>query len=501
MAATDKNMTFDVNLLPTTTGDHNLGSSDKKWNLYVNQINGVSPVTGVKGNAETNYRTGQVNLTPANVGAVSKSGDTMTGILNIKPPEGEGAEFHLAAATANTTENGISLDNYHGVFRVFGIASADGTTKKGVGTPLEIDPYAKTIKGGYTITGNVSGTASNVTGTVAIEHGGTGATTAAGARTNLGLGTMATETATNYLKWQSTSKKSTELYDFGVYVSKNNAAQTGPRNTNYYSLINIPYYQASGYNKLYYGWQIGGDTNNNNRLWFRTTGDAVYGEWQEIAHAPYSTNDIGSATQPVYMAATGVITAGTTYAGGTAVTLNNASKAGSTASFYAPTAGGTANTQALVGNGATSAPKWVNISPSISITAGTSSVAPTINVTVLGQSGSAQAITTASTSVYGVTKLQDGISSTSTALAATANAAYTASHNSLHTLATTTKYYITGTTSSSTSTGGDSFDTGVYVTTTAGELSAVRHSFNIGGTEKANMRYDNDIESIVFSFV
>ena len=39
------------------------------------------------------------------------------------------------------------------------------------------------------------GTASNVSGTVAIGHGGTGATTAAGARTNLGLGTLATKSS------------------------------------------------------------------------------------------------------------------------------------------------------------------------------------------------------------------------------------------------------------------------------------------------------------------
>ena len=41
-------------------------------------------VTGVKGNAETTYRTGQVNLTAANIGAVAKSGDTMTGLLTTK---------------------------------------------------------------------------------------------------------------------------------------------------------------------------------------------------------------------------------------------------------------------------------------------------------------------------------------------------------------------------------------------------------------------------------
>lgn len=52
--------------------------------------------------------------------------------------------------------------------------------------------YATTFTGN--LTGDVSGTASNVTGTVAIDHGGTGATTAAAARVNLGLGT----TTNNY---------------------------------------------------------------------------------------------------------------------------------------------------------------------------------------------------------------------------------------------------------------------------------------------------------------
>lgn len=42
---------------------------------------------------------------------------------------------------------------------------------------------------------NTTGTAANVTGTVAVANGGTGATTAAGARTNLGLGSAAVLTA------------------------------------------------------------------------------------------------------------------------------------------------------------------------------------------------------------------------------------------------------------------------------------------------------------------
>lgn len=63
----------------------------------------------------------------------------------------------------------------------------------------------------------------------------------------------------------------------------------------------------------------------------------------------------GSSTKPIYVPNTGIVTECSTYAGGTAVTLNNSSKAASTASFYAPTAGGAAN-KVLIGNGTTSAP-------------------------------------------------------------------------------------------------------------------------------------------------
>ena len=45
MATPTKNMTFDVNLLPATTEDHNLGSSTLKWNIYASSIN----INGNKG--------------------------------------------------------------------------------------------------------------------------------------------------------------------------------------------------------------------------------------------------------------------------------------------------------------------------------------------------------------------------------------------------------------------------------------------------------------------
>ena len=73
-------------------------------------------------------------------------------------------------------------------------------------------------------------------------------------------------------------------------------------------------------------------------------------------------------------------------------------------------------------------------------------------------------------------------------------------YTTVHTLATTTKYYVTGSTSSVTNTAGDSFDTGVYVTATAGELSAVRHTLNVSGTDKAYMIYNSTDDSIDFIF-
>ena len=72
----------------------------------------VTGVSGVKGNAESDYRTGNVNLTPANIGAVNKAGDTMTGGLTLpsielKPDAGSGhggfIDFHFNGSSADNT--------------------------------------------------------------------------------------------------------------------------------------------------------------------------------------------------------------------------------------------------------------------------------------------------------------------------------------------------------------------------------------------------------------
>lgn len=60
------------------------------------------PVTGVKGNAESTYRKGDVNLTAANIGAVNKTGDTMIGLLGIQTDNiDRNGEFPTSTTTAN----------------------------------------------------------------------------------------------------------------------------------------------------------------------------------------------------------------------------------------------------------------------------------------------------------------------------------------------------------------------------------------------------------------
>lgn len=55
-----------------------------------------------------------------------------------------------------------------------------------------------------------------------------------------------------------------------------------------------------------------------------------------------------------------------------------------------------------------------------------------------------------------------------------------------NTLANTTKFYVTGTESATTNTGEQDFDTGVYVTATAGELNATQYKVSEAATIKWN---------------
>lgn len=76
-----------------------------------------------------------------------------------------------------------------------------------------------------------------------------------------------------------------------------------------------------------------------------------------LAGKQNKVSKLGSTSKPVYVSADGTFAETSTYAGGTAVTLNGSGKGGSTASFYAPTGAGTSG-YILKSNGS-GAPTWV----------------------------------------------------------------------------------------------------------------------------------------------
>ena len=104
------------------------------------------------------------------------------------------------------------------------------------------------------------------------------------------------------------------------------------------------------------------------------TGDTLVNKVEEVLAAfnnfPESSNivnllaakqdkvsTLGSKTEPVYISSSGTFSACSAYAGGTAITLNGTSKAGNTASFYAPTTAGS-DGQLLMSGGSTK-PEWI----------------------------------------------------------------------------------------------------------------------------------------------
>lgn len=76
-----------------------------------------------------------------------------------------------------------------------------------------------------------------------------------------------------------------------------------------------------------------------------------------LADKQNKVSTLGSKTEPVYISSSGTFSACSAYAGGTAITLNGTSKAGNTASFYAPTTVGE-DGQLLMSGGSSKTPEW-----------------------------------------------------------------------------------------------------------------------------------------------
>lgn len=116
---------------PTTAGTTRYLREDGTWTVPSSSIPDDT-VTGIKGNAETEYRTGKVNLTPENIGALPISGGKLTGQLQV----GEKVKLYTSSEGGNiqiisSDDIGLrwELDVFKGDLR-FICFNNDGTVKK-----------------------------------------------------------------------------------------------------------------------------------------------------------------------------------------------------------------------------------------------------------------------------------------------------------------------------------------------------------------------------------
>lgn len=159
-------------------------------------VGGTLGVTGAVTMSSTLAVTGAITATGGVNGNITSSSVTITGGTINGTPIG-GTTRAAGAFTTLSANAGITGDLTGNV--TGNVSGNAGTVTNGVYTTGSYaNPAWITSLAGSKITGNISGNAANVTGTVAVANGGTGATTAADARTNLSVpsttGTGATGT-------------------------------------------------------------------------------------------------------------------------------------------------------------------------------------------------------------------------------------------------------------------------------------------------------------------
>lgn len=174
------------------------GSSLSSGYLKGNGTSAVSSVASIPGADVSGNITGNASGLTATLGT-NRGGTGLTATpTNGQVPIGNGSGFSLATLTAGTN---VTITNSAGAITIAATPGGGG----GAGTVTSVDVSGGTT--GLTFSGGPITSSGSIvaSGTLGLANGGTGSTTAAGARSALGLGTLSTLNSVNDGYWSGTA--------------------------------------------------------------------------------------------------------------------------------------------------------------------------------------------------------------------------------------------------------------------------------------------------------
>jgi hypothetical protein len=299
---------------------------------------------------------GAINGTAITIGGVpvATSKDTYWSIVGAGPDiQYSGGNVGIGTATpAYTLDVGGDLN-------VAGSILIDGVPLSGTGTVTSIAGSGGST--GLTVTGGPVTTAGTLTlgGTLALTSGGTGATTAAAARTNLGLGTAATLAATN-ANTASTVVGRDPSGNFSAGTITASLTGTASKATNLVGGNSTTLYGAMPYQSGIDATTWVSPNTTTTKKFLRMTGSGTNGAipaWDTLVAADIPTlnqNTTGTAAN-----VTGTVTVANGGTGLTGYAVGDLPYASAATTLSRLTAGATGN--ALISGGATTAPSWGTI--------------------------------------------------------------------------------------------------------------------------------------------
>jgi hypothetical protein len=236
-----------TNLLPPYAGNAtkvlkvNAGATDVEWaEESAGGITSITAGTGLSGGTITS--TGTIALATAYGDTVNPYAAKTANYVLAAPNGSSGAPTFRALVAAdvptlnqNTTGNAATATALQTARTINGV-SFDGTANITVADSTKLPLAGGTMTGSIsfdagqtwpTFNQNTTGTASNVTGTVAIANGGTGATTESGARTALGVPASPTGTNTQLLANDGSGGFSNVTVGSGLDLTSGTLTATG----------------------------------------------------------------------------------------------------------------------------------------------------------------------------------------------------------------------------------------------------------------------------------